>query len=75
MNSFQSHDLTLSAAELKGVTGYARSAHQIRVFKDLGIPARLRPDNSVLVLRMHLLHPAAAAALAPAAPRLKSSKK
>jgi hypothetical protein len=68
-------DLTLSAAELKNVTGYAKPVFQLRVLKELGIPARRRPDNTVLVLRMHMLHPSASAAFTPSAPRLKSAKK
>jgi hypothetical protein len=68
-------DLTLSPAELKSVTGYAKPIFQLRVLKELGIPARRRPDNTVLVLRMHMLHPSAAVAFVPATPRLKSAKK
>jgi hypothetical protein len=50
--------LTLTKDELKNITGYSRARKQLEVMRQLGIPARLRPDNSVLVLRMHLNHPA-----------------
>lgn len=73
MNEIQ--DLTLSPAELKSVTGYAKPIFQLRVLRELGIPARRRSDNTVLVLRMHMLHPSAVAAFVSAAPRLKSAKK
>lgn len=65
-------ELTLSAEEIKGMTGYARPALQLRVLQSLGIPARKRPDNSILVMRMHCIHPAT---LVQQAPQLKSSRK
>ncbi|MDB5797228.1 MAG: hypothetical protein JWP36_1130 [Paucimonas sp.] len=46
--------LMLSAAELKALTGYARTKLQARVLGSLGVPYVIRPDNSLLVLRMHL---------------------
>lgn len=64
----------LSEAEIIRITGYVRPHKQMEMLRGLGIPARLRQDNSVLVLRMHMTHPAA---LQPAndAPKLKSSRK
>lgn len=44
--------IALTEAELKELTGYSRPAYQMKVLKALGIPARRRPDNTVLVLRM-----------------------
>jgi hypothetical protein len=52
-----SDPLDLTEQELVNITGYARPSNQLRVLKDLGIPARRRPDNTILVLRMHMLHP------------------
>lgn len=49
--------LILSEKELATITGYARPSNQLRVLQELGIPARRRPDNTVLVMRMHCLHP------------------
>lgn len=66
-------DLTLSEAEVKALTGYARPAYQLKVLKGLGIPARKRPDNTVLVLRMHCQYPVQQAA--NDGPKLKSSRK
>lgn len=48
----------LTEAELEGMTGYKRPSKQMEVLKSFGIPARLRPDNSVLVMRMHCFTPA-----------------
>lgn len=66
-------DLALSDEEIHEITGYARPTRQMEVLKSLGIPARRRPDNSVLVLRMHLVHPATVAA--PPEPKLKLNRK
>lgn len=51
--------LALTEDELKSITGYIRPKKQLEVMRQLGVPARMRPDNTVLVLRMHLNHPAA----------------
>ena len=67
--------IALSEKELKELTGYSRPAFQMKILQDLGIPARRRPDNSLLVLRMHCLHPAAIAQAAKDGPKLKSSRK
>lgn len=66
-------ELALPEDEIRELTGYSRPAYQIRVLKSLGIPARRRPDNSVLVLRMHLRNPVVIAA--NDGPKLKSSRK
>jgi hypothetical protein len=66
-------ELWLSDAELTKLTGYRVPAYQMKVLKSLGIPARRRPDNSVLVMRMHCMHPATLPA--NDAPKLKSSRK
>ncbi len=62
----------LTEGELEGMTGYKRPSRQMEVLKSLGIPAMLRPDNSVLVMRMHCIAPAQAASLpAKRPPRVK----
>jgi hypothetical protein len=66
-------ELALPEAEIRELTGYSRPAYQLKVLKALGIPARRRPDNSVLVLRMHLRTPVMVAG--NDGPKLKSSKK
>ena len=52
----------LTEAELERITRYKRPSKQMEILKSLGIPARLRCDNTVLVLRMHLLSKEAAEA-------------
>jgi len=68
-----SSELALSEDEVAKITGYSRPSNQLRVLGDLGIPARRRPNNTVLVMRMHCLYPAAA--LPDAKPKLKSIRK
>ena len=74
-NLEQRFDLTRS--EVEGLTGFRQPRRQIEFLKEAGIPARLRGDNSVLVLRLHLLYPVAPAATLAApgpgapAPRLR----
>jgi hypothetical protein len=70
-----SQKITLSHDEIRELTGYVRPVFQMRILKDLGIPARRRPDNSVLVLRMHCWHPLAQPQKPNDAPKLKSSRK
>jgi hypothetical protein len=54
------------------MTGYRRPGKQIETLKSLGIPARKRPDNSVLVLRVHCMYPVASPERAAAdKPKLK----
>jgi len=48
----------LSDAELYELTRYRRAAEQLRALKELGVPARRMRDNTVRVLRMHLVVPA-----------------
>lgn len=68
--------ITLTDDEIKELTGYSSAAYQLRVLQELCIPARKRPDNSVLVLRMHCVAPAQQiSAIGRPAPRLKSSMK
>lgn len=67
-------DLYLSEQELVETTGYRRPTGQMRILKELGIPARRRPDNTILVLRMHMAHPASMPT-ATNAPKLKSIRK
>lgn len=70
--------LALPQEELRELTGYARPSKQLEALKSLGIPARRRPDNTVLVLRMHMIHPVPMQVHASGpstAPKLKSSRK
>jgi hypothetical protein len=61
----------LSDAELFELTRYRRAAEQLRALKELGVPARRMRDNTVRVLRMHLVAPAAPA-VPTIRPKLKS---
>lgn len=62
----------LSSDELFELTRYRRAAEQLRALKELGVPARRMRDNTVRVLRMHLMAPAAVAPTSTARPKLKS---
>lgn len=53
--------LWLEEDELKGLTGYGLAAYQKKYFDALGIPAHIRPDNTLSVVRQHLLNPPRAA--------------
>jgi hypothetical protein len=66
-------ELILSDEEIYQLTHYRRPALQLRALKLLGIPALRLHDNTVRVLRMHLIHPSAASA-APA-PQRKSARR
>jgi hypothetical protein len=68
------YDFILTEDELKGITGYSRPAFQERCLKKFGIPCQRRPDNSLIVLRMHCQNPAVQAA-ANDTPRLKRARK
>jgi hypothetical protein len=70
-----SQAITLSNDEIRELTGYVSPKFQMRTLKDLGIPARRRPDNSVIVLRMHCVHPIEQQHKQSEAPTLKSSRK
>jgi hypothetical protein len=50
----------LSPAEIFDLTRYRRPVDQMRVLKELGIPAHRLHDNTVRVLRRDLLAPAVA---------------
>lgn len=67
-------DYVLDNEEIRDMTGYSRPFYQMRVLSELGIPAKRRPDNSLIVMRMHCLHPIAQKA-ANDIPKLKSSRK
>jgi hypothetical protein len=67
-------ELALPEQEVRELTGYERPGNQLKVLKSLGIPARRRPDNTILVLRMHLMTPTQQQA-ANDAPKRKSAKK
>lgn len=66
-------DLVLSDEEIHEMTGYARPSNQLKVLASLGIPARRRPDNSILVLRMHCIHPVTVSQTVE--PKLKTIKR
>lgn len=66
-------ELALPEHEVRELTGYERPTNQLKVLKSLGIPARRRPDNTVLVLRMHLRN--AVQQAANDAPKLKPKKR
>lgn len=67
--------LTLSSQEIEDITHYKRAAEQLRELQAQGIPARLRPDNTVCVLRMYVTQLAGAAANAASpAPKRKSAR-
>lgn len=48
--------ITLTDAELLEITGYKLARYQKRHFDGLGVPAVLRPDGSLSVVRAHLLN-------------------
>jgi hypothetical protein len=66
-------DLALTEDEIVELTHYRRPAEQLRKLKEMGVPATRLRDNTVRVLRMHLVHPTAMPA-APA-PQRKSTRK
>lgn len=66
-------DLALTEEEIIELTHYRRAAEQLRKLKEMGVPATRLRDNTVRVLRMHLVHPAAI--LAAPAPQRKSTRK
>jgi hypothetical protein len=67
------NELALSDQEVIDLTHYRRAAEQLRALKEIGVPATRLHDNTVRVLRMHLVHPASMPA-APA-PVRKSARK
>lgn len=48
--------ITLTDLELFEITGYKRAKEQKRHFDGLGVPAVIRPDGSLSVVRAHLLN-------------------
>ncbi len=64
-------DEVLSDQELHFLTGYKRAKEQLRELAAMGIPARRLRDNSVRVLRMHLVTPASSIGLPKPRPKLK----
>lgn len=48
--------LALTPDELVEVTGRTRHKAQAEALTAMGIPYRLRPDGSPLVLRVHVIH-------------------
>lgn len=48
--------ITLTDAELHELTGYKQARFQKRYFDGLGVPAVVRPDGSLCVVRAHLLN-------------------
>lgn len=50
----ESSSLVLSPAEIYELTHYRRPKEQLRALTEMGIPARLRHDNTICVLRMHV---------------------
>lgn len=64
----------LTELELYELTRYRRPAAQMRVLKELGVPAQLLRDGTVRVLRMHLMQPATPGFAKPASrPKLNLS--
>lgn len=57
MEGVPSLPLELTEEEIVRMTGCKRPGKQIEAFKALGIPTYRRPDNTVLVLRVHCLYP------------------
>ncbi|MDR3386858.1 MAG: DUF4224 domain-containing protein [Rudaea sp.] len=51
------YPIELTDEELVRMTGYRRPGKQIETLKSLGIPALRRPDNTVLVMRVHCIYP------------------
>ena len=53
-DSYQYMSLCLSPREVAEVTGKQRPSAQARVLSGMGIPYRLRPDGTLVVLRIHV---------------------
>ncbi|MBY0241907.1 MAG: DUF4224 domain-containing protein [Burkholderiaceae bacterium] len=66
-------DLILSPEEIFMLTRYRRPHEQLRALGTLGIPAHRMHDNTVRVLRMHLIHPTGA--ISKPAPQRKSARR
>lgn len=48
--------ITLLEHELEEITGYKLARYQKRHFDALGVPAVIKPDGSLSVVRAHLLN-------------------
>lgn len=48
--------LALTPEELVEVTGRVRHKAQAQALSEMGIPYRVRPDGTLLVLRVHVLY-------------------
>lgn len=48
--------ITLTAAELREITGYVQAPKQKLYFDALGIPAVIKPDGDLSVVRAHLIN-------------------
>lgn len=72
----EQNELTLSPAEIYGITHYKLPRKQLEALAELGIPAKLRKiDNTVCVLRAHVKNPGGAPAQgATAGPKRKSAR-
>jgi hypothetical protein len=66
-------ELELSEDEIVRITRFRRPKKQLEFLTDMGIPAKLRRDNTVCVLRMHMRYPTQQAA--NDAPKRKSEKR
>lgn len=66
-------DLIVFDQEIYAITHYRRPHEQLRKLKEMGIPATRLHDNTVRVLRMHLIHPTSIAATTPG-PERKSAR-
>nr|WP_198982705.1 DUF4224 domain-containing protein [Herbaspirillum sp. ASV7] len=54
MSDVNPNSLTLTEEEIFEITGYRRPSAQLRALEEMGIPARRRPDNTVMVLRVYV---------------------
>lgn len=60
----------LSDDELFELTRYRRPKEQLRALQELGVPARRMHDNTIRVLRMHLMAPPASVPTITIRPKL-----
>ena len=56
MTSSTEGSICLTPAEIHEITGKKRPHAQMPVLHALGIPFRIRPDNSLMVLRVHVIY-------------------
>jgi hypothetical protein len=67
--------IVLAQLELYAITGYRKAAYQKRHFDELGVPSKIRPDNTLSVVRAHLLNPPHRAANDAPARRVRTVRK